>query len=311
VKQMVENETDLAIVGSGAAGIAAAIYAIRRNMKVRVFEKEAFGGQSALAIWIENYPGFKKIKGEELMEKWAEHLQGFGVEIEEANGVEEIKKQGNGFELLLEGKEKVKAKAVLLCTGTENKKLGIPGEKELYGKGVGYCANCDGPQFKDRKVVFIGGGNSGITNALYLAEMASEVTVVEFLPELNCDEIYLKQLAESKVKVLKNTQAISIEGSERVEGVKAKDRATGKESTVKADGVFIYVGLAPRNELAKQLGCRLDEKGFVKVNAGNETSVKGVFAAGDIGAGALAQTVWAAGDGAKAALAAYDFLKKR
>ena len=308
---MTESSIDLAIVGSGAAGIAAAIYAARRNLKLRIFDREALGGQTALAIWVENYPGFKKIRGEALMEKWSEHLKEFGVEVEEVNGVEKIKKAGNGFELLLESKEKVKAKAVLLATGTENKRLGIKGEKELYGKGLSYCANCDGPAYKGKRVVVIGGGNSGVTNALWLSEIAAETALVEFLPKLNCDEIYLKQLEESNIKVMKNTQAIEVVGNERVEAVKVKDRATGKESEIQADGVFIYVGLSPRNELAKQAGCELDEKGFVKVNKNNMGSVQGMFVAGDIASGALAQTVWAAGDGAKAALAAYDYVKKQ
>ena len=308
---MVESTIDLAIIGSGAAGITAGIYAARRNLKVRIFEKEAVGGQGALAIWIENYPGIKKIKGEEMMGQWAAHLKEFGIEVEEANGVESIKKAGEGFELVTEGKETVKAKAVLLATGTENKHLGIPGEEELYGKGISYCANCDGPLFKDRKVVIIGGGNSGVTNAMWVSEIASETTLVEFLPELNCEEVYLPRLEKSPVKVLKNTQAVGVIGKEKVEGLKVKDSGSGEEKEIPADGIFIYAGLTPRNELAKALGCELDEKGFVKTNEKNETSTKGVFVAGDVRSGGLAQLVWAAGDGAKAALAAYDSVRKR
>ncbi len=307
---MAGSEIDLAIIGSGAAGITAGIYAARRNLRVRIFEREALGGQSALAIWIENYPGTKKMKGAEMMEQWASHLKEFGVEIEEANGVESVKKAGQGFEIVTDGKEKVKAKAVLLATGTENKHLGIPGEEELYGKGISYCANCDGPMFKGRKVVIIGGGNSGVTNALWVSEIASETTLVEFLPELNCEEVYLADLEKSPIKVLKNTQALEVLGKEKVKGLKVKDRGSGKEKEIPADGIFIYVGLEPRNELAKALGCELDEKGFVKTDGKNETTVSGVFAAGDLGSGALAQTVWAAGDGAKAALAAYDCVRK-
>ena len=307
---MGDESIDLAIIGSGPAGITAAIYAARKNLKVRVFEKEAFGGQTALAIWVENYPGFKKLRGEELMEKMVEHLGEFGVEVEEANGIESVKRIENGFELVTEGKEKLQAKTVLLCTGTENKKLGIPGEKELYGKGISYCANCDGPVYKGRKVAVIGGGNSGVTNAMYLAEMASEVTLVEFLPELNADAIYFEQLEKSKVKVLKNTQAMEIKGKEFVKKIVVKDRASGEEQEIAVDGIFIYVGLEPRNDIAKELGCELDENGFVKVDGTNMTSVKGVFVAGDLGVGALAQTIWAAGDGAKAALSAYEYVRK-
>ncbi len=307
---MAESEIDLAIIGSGAAGIAAGIYAARRSLKTRIFEKEALGGQTALAIWVENYPGFKKIKGEELMQQWAEHLKEFGLEAEEANGVAEIKKIAGKFELLLDSKEKVQAKAVLIATGTENKRLGIPREKELYGKGVSYCANCDGPFYKGKKVAVIGAGNSGVTNALYLNEMCKKTYLVEFLPQPNCDEIYLPQLEKSGIEALYNSELTEIKGEKRVKSLVVKDRATGKGKEIAVDGVFIYVGLSPRNELAKKLGCELDEKGFVKINGKNETSVKGVFVAGDLGSGALAQTVWAAGDGAKAALAVYDYIRK-
>ena len=307
---MPESEIDLAIIGSGAAGITAAIYAARRNLRVRIFEKEALGGQSALAIWIENYPGTKKMKGSEMMDQWAEHLKEFGVAVEEANGVESVKKAGARFELVTESKENVKAKAVLLAAGTENKHLGIPGEEELYGKGISYCANCDGPMFKDRKVVIIGGGNSGVTNALWLSEIASETTLVEYLPELNCDEIYLKNVEKSPIKVLTNTQALEVLGKDKVEGLKVKDRSSGKEKEIAADGIFIYVGLTPRNELAKAIGCKTDERGFVLTNEKNETNVPGVFVAGDLRQGALAQTVWAAGDGAKAALEAYAWIRE-
>lgn len=307
---MPSSSIDLAIVGSGAAGITAAIYAVRKNLKVRIFEREASGGNAASVAWVENYPGFSKIGGEELAERWAGHLKELGIAVEEANGVAEIKKLGDEFVLLLESKENVKAKAVLLATGTENKRIGTPGEKEFYGNGVSYCATCDGPAYKGRRVAVIGGGNSGVMNALYLAEIAKETTIIEFLPQLRCDEIYCKRLEENKVRVMKNTQLIEIKGRGGVEEIRVKDRATGKESSIAVDGIFIYAGLVPRNELAKKLGCKLDKNGFVKINERNETTVKGVFAAGDIASGALAQIVWAAGDGAKAALAVYDHIRK-
>jgi thioredoxin reductase (NADPH) len=300
---------DLAVVGGGAAGMAAAIYAVRKNLRARVFEREALGGQSAVAIWVENYPGFRKIRGEELMNKWAEHLASFGVEVEEANGVSGIKEAGNGFELALDSGEKAMAKAVLIATGTENRKLGIPGERELFGKGVSYCANCDGPFFRGKRVAVIGGGNSGVTNALYLAEMAKETTLIEFLPKLNCDEVYLQGLEESGIRVLTNTQAMEIMGSERVEAIKVRERESGEEREIPVEGIFIYAGLSPRNELAKKLGLELDERGFIRVDGNNMASVDGVFAAGDVRAEALAQIVWAAGDGAKAALAVYDYIR--
>lgn len=305
------EKIDLAIIGSGATGMAAGIYALRRNLKIRVFESEAMGGQTALAIYVENYPGFKKLKGSELMEKMHGHLQSLGAKVEEGNGVKKISKKGNGFELELEDGKKIEAQTVMLATGTENKKLGLPGEKELYGKGVSYCANCDGPFFKGKKVAVIGGGNSGVTNALYLAEMAEKTWLIEFMPNLNCDEIYLPMLKKQKnLEIMLNSQLTEVLGKEKVSGIKVKDRKTGKEKKISVDGVFIYVGLVPRNELAKQVGAKIDKKGFVKVDEGMMSSVTGFFAAGDI-SGGLAQTVWAAGEGAKAALAVHAFLKAR
>ncbi|MBN1940899.1 MAG: FAD-dependent oxidoreductase [Candidatus Diapherotrites archaeon] len=302
------EEIDLAIIGSGAAGIGAAVYALRRNLKIKVFEKEAVGGQTAKAVFVENYPGFKKITGLELMQKMRDHLQSLGSDVEEGNGVKKIVKSKNGFELDLDEGEKVFAKTVLLATGTENRHLGLKGEEELYGKGVSYCANCDGPFFKGKKVAVVGGGNSGVTNALYLAEMASKVFLFEFMPNLNCDEIYLPMLEKQKIEVMKNTQIAEVLGKYKVSGVKVKARENGKEKKIDVDGVFFYVGLTPQNSLAKQVGAEIDEKGFVKVDENQMSSVNGFFAAGDI-TGSLAQTIWAAAEGAKAALAIHDFLR--
>lgn len=186
--------------------------------------------------------------------------------------------------------------------------LGVHADNTYMAKNF-VVHNCDGPFFKGKKIAVIGGGNSGVTNALYLAEMASKAFLIEFMPELNCDEIYLPLLAKQKnLEILKNTQVLEIIGREKVEAIKAKDRKTNSEKRIPLDGIFIYAGLSPRNELAKQLGARIDEKGFVKVNANMMSSIEGFFAAGDI-TGGLAQTVWAAAEGAKAALEAYNYIK--
>ncbi|MDD5148501.1 MAG: FAD-dependent oxidoreductase, partial [Candidatus ainarchaeum sp.] len=194
-------------------------------------------------------------------------------------------------------------------TGTENRHLGIPGEKELYGRGVSYCANCDGPFFRGKRVAIIGGGNSGVTQALYLSEIASKAWLIEFMPSLNCEEIYIPSLKKRKnLEILLNTQLLEVLGKEKAEGIRIRDGKTGKEKTIQLDGIFIYVGVSPRSGLAEQLGAVLDEKGFVVVNEEMQASIKGFFAAGDI-TGGLAQTIWAAAEGAKAALEAYKYLK--
>ncbi|HLD59315.1 MAG TPA: FAD-dependent oxidoreductase [archaeon] len=304
------QKIDLAIIGSGPAGISAAIYGLRRNLHLRVFESEAAGGQTAKAIYVENYPGFQKLTGLELMQKMSEHLKSLGAEIEEGNGVKSVKKNKTGeFELELESGEKILARAVLLATGTENKSLNVPMEKELYGKGVSYCANCDGPFFRGKKVAVIGGGNSGVTNALYMAEMASKAWLIEYSQELSCEEVYFPILKKQKnLEVMLNSQLVEILGKEKVSGIKIKNGKTGKEKTIELEGVFIYVGLTPRNTLAKQLGAETDSKGFVKINSMMMTSIEGFFAAGDI-TGGLAQTVWAAAEGTKAVLAVHAYLK--
>ena len=302
------QEFDICIVGAGAAGLAAAIYAARKNLSVIVLDKGSAGGQTANAIWVENYPGFGKIKGKELMQKMIEHAKSFGVQIKEAIETLEIKKMQSGFETITE-KETIFSKTVLLATGTKPRQLNVPREKELFGKGVSYCATCDGPFFRKQRVAVVGAGNSGVTAVLLFAEIASETFLIEFLPQLNCDEIYKQALEKTKIKIITNAAVTEILGKEKVEGIKIKDRSTGKEETLAVDGVFVYVGLAPESSLAKKAGARLNEKGFVVVNERLETTVSGLFAAGDV-TGNFTQTVWAAAEGAKAAISAYNYVKK-
>jgi thioredoxin-disulfide reductase len=307
------NQIDVAIIGAGPAGISAAIYAKRKALSVRIFESGAAGGQAAEAFVVENYPGIERLHGAELMQKMAQHLHGFGVEIEEAAAVTDIKNlgKGKGFELEInKGEEKAQAKAVILCTGSEYKMLNVPGEKEFYGKGVSYCATCDGPFLKGKTVAVIGSGNSGVNAALFFSAICKKTYLIEFLPKPTCDGILCQALSKSNVELLANTEVIAINGGKEVEKVKVKDRASGKEKEIAIDGVFIYAGMKPRNELAKKLGLRLDENGYIVVDRKKMASIQGVFAAGDI-AGELAQIVVAAGSGAIAATSAFEYLKKQ
>lgn len=305
---MEEKIFDLCIIGAGAAGFTAAIYAARKNLSVIVLDKGSAGGQTANAIWIENYPAFGKITGKELMQRMRLQAESFGAIVKEAVEAIETRKTESGFETITEN-EKIISKTVILATGTKHKQLNIPGEKEFYGKGVSYCATCDGLFFKKQRVAVIGAGNSGATTALLFGEIAAETFLIEFLPELACDEIYKTALKKTNVKLLTNTAIIEIIGKGAVEGIKIKNRATNKEQTIPIDGVFIYAGLLPENTIAKKSGVKLNENGFIAVNARCETSVPGIFAAGDI-TGALAQTIVAAGQGAIAATSAYNFIKK-
>ena len=286
------------------------MYAKRKALSVKVFETKAVGGQTADAIWVENYPGVKKIRGMELMQKMAEHLKEFGVEPEEAAEVTGVKKKGELFELDIEdGEEKLLAKSIIICTGSKYKELGVPGEKEFYGKGVSYCATCDGPGFKEKVVAIVGAGNSGANAALFFAGICKKVYLIEFGEKPVFDSVYAQPIKEeTKIEVMINIQTIGIEGKEKVNGIKIKDRKSNEEKVLAVDGIFVYIGSVPQNKIAKQLGLKLDEKGFVKVGKGNETSVKGVFAAGDI-TGELAQTIVAAGSGAIAATSVFEFVK--
>lgn len=306
---MGEKEIDVAIVGAGSAGITAALYAKRKALGVRIFDSGAAGGQTAEAVWVENYPGIGRIRGMQLMQKMASHLKGFGVEVEEAAEVTGIEKKEGLFELdINNGEEKVGARAVILCTGSKYRMLNVHGEKELYGKGVSYCATCDGPGFKGKAVAVVGAGNSGANAALFFGEICKKVFLVEYAETPGFDAIYGKPLHEAGIEMVMNTRVSGIEGKESVQAVKLKNRKSGEEKTIDVDGVFIYIGMQPRNGLAKQLGLDLDEHGYVAVNEGNATSMPGVFAAGDI-TGELAQTVVAAGSGAIAATSAFEFVK--
>ena len=302
--------TELAIIGAGPAGITSAIYAARKNLEVRIFERESVGGMVKDAIVIENYPGFESVKGTELMEKMEEHLRKFGVKIE-SKGVAGVVKKEDLFEIELEGGEKFDARAVVIATGTEYAKLNIPGEEEFFGRGVTHCATCDGVFFKDKEIAVVGGGNSGCTAAIFLSEICKKVTLVEFLPELRCDSAYIKKLAELKqknVEIFTNHALEEIVGENKVSGIKIKNRESGEVKEINLQGVFMYVGLKPENTIAKKLDLKLNEHGYIETDPGGETSAKGIFAAGDV-TGELAQAVVAAGSGAKAAVSAYDYLR--
>lgn len=301
----------MAVIGAGPAGITAAIYAKRKNLGIRLFDKKIAGGYVADAVLLENYTGFEAIKGIELARKMQQHARAQGIEIEEGTGVKHARKSGDKFELELGGGKKLQARVIILATGTTHRHLNVPGEKELQGKGVAYCATCDGPLFKGKKVAVIGGGNSGATNALFLADICEKVFLVEFSPRLKCDDVYRKRLAEKKnIEVLTGTRTTRILGETAVEGIEVEPAKGGEKKTIDCSAVFVYAGMLPQSSLAKELGCRVNEHGYIETGRDHSTSVPGVFAAGDV-TGAFAQAIVAAGQGAIAAEAAYNFLQKK
>ncbi len=294
------KEFDCVIVGGGIGGCACAIYLQRGGYKCAVFDENP-GGQTAKAVHIENYPGFEKIRGIELMEKVIEQTKKNKAEFIDER-VEKIEKK-NGF--LINGKWK--AKTVVIASGAKHRELEIKGEKELYGKGVSYCAVCDGPVFSDEDVVVIGGGNSGATNAIFLSEFCRKVYLIEFLTELNCSEIYKKELARNKkIEVLKGWKVLEFKGKEELEEIVIEKQ--GKKKEIKAKGVFIYAGFLPDKKFSKELGLKTDKKGFIVCDEKQKTSVNGIFAAGDV-TGKLMQAVWAAAEGAQAGLSVIEYLR--
>jgi thioredoxin reductase (NADPH) len=302
-KQEIEKrDFDLIIIGAGAAGLSAAVYATRAGLSNVVIDGSIAGGLTLEAPLVENYLGFAEIPGTELAKEFLEHARNY-TKITDNNRVISIKKDG-GYVLQTE-KGEFRSKAILFATGTKHKHLGIPGEHEYFGKGVSYCSTCDGWLFKNKKVLVIGGGNSGAIAAISMKNIVTQVKIFEFMPKYMCEDAYVKQINSMGIDYKRNVQVTEIKGEGKlVKTVKFKDRATGQEFEENFDGVFIYVGLAPQSELAKSIGVEVTERGYIKTDRSCRTNVERVYAAGDV-AGSFAQIVVAASDGAIAADSCY------
>ncbi len=299
---------DLVVIGGGPAGLSAAKYGARAGLDTLVIEKAMPGGHAATTHYIENYPGFPEgISGFELAERMKKQVLRFDVEIA-GTEVQEILRKESKFILKTDSRE-FEAAALIIAIGTDWKKLNVPGEDRLRGRGVSYCATCDGPLFKQRKVGVIGCGNSGIQEGKFLLQFVTHVTFVEYLPEVTADKLLYDRIKDDeRVEFFLNHEVVSIDGEERVESITVKDRATQEETKVSLDGVFVYVGLEPNTGMLKSL-VELDDKGFVAVNERMETSAQGIFAAGDICSKTIRQVVTACAEGATAAINAYHYLE--
>ncbi len=303
-----EYDYEIAIVGGGAAGYSAAIYAGRSGAKAVVFDKGMGGGLTMEAPKVENYPGFKNIAGVELMEKMKEHASEY-AEMRFGEEVKEIKVAKDGVEVLT-SKGKYFVGVVILCTGTEHRKLNVKGEEELAGRGVSYCATCDGFFFKDKKVAVIGGGSSAIIEAIYLKQVGCDVVVIHRRDELRAEKALENEAKEKGVEFMWNSIVEEIIGKEAVEGIKVKNVKSGEERIIKVDGVFVSIGEDPQNELAKKAGVELDENGYIVTDEMGRTNIARIFAAGDV-TGGVRQIVTACAQGAKASLAALKVIGKR
>ena len=296
---------DVLVVGGGPAGASAAIYSVRKGLRTGLVAKNV-GGQVLETLGIENLIGTTRTEGKKLAAELLAHLKSYPVEILDNRRVEGIE-DGDLKTVRLAGGEVLRAKALIMTTGAQWRELNVPGEKEYIGRGVAFCPHCDGPFYKDKDVVVIGGGNSGIEAAIDLAGICARVTVIEFMSELKADKVLvdnLKKLSNTEVIVNHRTAEILGDGS-KVTTIKIVDRATDEEKSIPVDGIFIQIGLAPNSGLVRGL-VDVNRFGEIVVDEKCRTSTKGIYAAGDVTTVPWKQIVIAMGEGAKAALAAFE-----
>lgn len=301
-----DNEFDVIIVGAGPAGLTAAIYSARYGLKTAFFESVDPVSQLSLTPWIENFPGYEG-SGFELLEKMKNQALKFGA-IHKFENVEKLRKVNGKFEVTTDG-GKYYAQALIIATGGKHRELGVPGEREFVGRGVSYCATCDGHFFRGKKVLVVGGGNTALTDAIYLKETGCDVTVVHRRDEFRADKALQEELFKRNIPVIWNSVVERIEGKEKVERVVLINRVTGEERVVEVDGIFIAVGIRPATDIVMDLGVERDSAGYIKVDRRQRTNVEGVFAAGDCCDNPLKQVVTACGEGAVAANSAFEYIK--
>lgn len=302
-----ENK-DLVIIGGGPAGLTAGIYGRRAELDLVVLDSGVGGGQIANAGLVENYPGFPDgIRGMELAENFKKHAENAGVQINMLEPVENVKKERRFF-VVTTSKGEYQAKAVIVATGLVHKKLGVPGEKELAGKGVSYCATCDGAFFKGKRVAVVGGGTGAAMAALNLADLVSEVLVVTKRDSLKAAEkiIETRLKKAANIKVVSKSAVKAIKGENKVEGLEIETR--GKRELLEVEGIFVEVGKTPQTAFLQSLQIEL-KKGYVVADERQVTGLPGLFAAGDVVAGSLKQVGIAVAQGSLAALSAYDYVK--
>ena len=301
---------DTIIIGAGPAGMTAALYAARSNLKVALLERGIPGGQMNNTADIENYPGYANISGPELAEKMFEPLENLGVE-HLFGLVEKIEDRGDFKEIVTED-ERFEAKTVIIASGANHRHLGVPGEEDYNSRGVSYCAVCDGAFFRDEDLLVVGGGDSAVEEAIFLTRFAKSVTIVHRRDELRAQKVLQdRAFANEKIRFVWDSVVESIHGDERkVTGVTFKNVKTGELSQADFGGIFIYVGLDPVSEFAADLGIT-DEAGWILTDHQMKTSVAGIYAVGDVRQKDLRQITTAVGDGAIASQEAYKFLTEQ
>lgn len=302
---------DLIIIGGGPGGVAAGIYAARKKMKVALIAGE-FGGQSVVSADIQNWIGTKSVSGFDFAKMLEEHLRAQeGIEIIQPDLAEKVEQSKNGFKVSTKNGKKLETKTILVTTGSARKKLNVPGEKELDGKGVSYCSTCDAPIFKNKITAVVGGGNAGLEAVLDLMSYASKIYLLEFSDKLKGDAVTQEKIhREKKVEVILNAQTLEILGGKFVMGLKYKDRANDKEKELKLDGVFVEIGAYPNVMFVKDL-VKTNAIGEIEVDQKTQqTSMPGIWAAGDASDVLYKQNNISAGDAIKAVLNIADYLNK-
>lgn len=301
---------DLIIVGGGAAGLSAGIYGARSGLKTLVIEEKMSGGTAADAPMVENYPGFGQISGAELAERMSTHCRKAGATINEIETVTGLDLKSDR-KIVKTVQTEYETKTVLIATGSHYRELGVPGEKEFRGRGVSYCGVCDGPLFKGKRVLVVGGGNSAAITTLYLSGIASEVIVVHRRGAFRCEETLAKDVkSKPNVRVIWDAEIKEIKGEKFVNKVVLFNTKTGATQDVPVNAVFVQVGEAPNSQIAKDSGIDVNEEGYIKIDIFQRTSIPGVYAAGDVTNHPVKQIGTAVGQGITAALEAYGFVRR-
>lgn len=310
MNQDAKNIHEVVMIGAGPAALTAAIYTTREEIETVLYEKGLVGGLAATTDWIDNYPGYTEgIAGLRLADQLRGQAERFGAKIE-FGSVDAISREGDLVKLTTDSGD-VFAKAVLVATGSDHRRLGVPGEEEYYSNGVHYCATCDGAFYAGKRLIVVGGGNSGVQEALFLTRFATHIDLL-VRSELKASEVLQRRLTEASDKITVHTH-VTVEDiaaeNDVVVGAHVKNKDTGKIELVSADGVFIFVGLLPNTSFLQGSGVELDETGFVISDANLQTTIPGVFVAGDVRSGATMQIATAVGEGATAALKIREYLE--
>ncbi len=298
---------DMLIIGGGPAALSATIYGARKLVNLAVLTVN-FGGQMLDTSEIENYLGFSSIDADELVSRFKEHVKNFDIPVSQGVAVAKVEKEGDLFTARMEGGTAYRGRTVVYATGMHHRRLGVPGERELTGRGVAYCATCDAPFFRDKKVVVAGGGNSALTAARDLLKVNARVTVINHAEGWQGDPALMERVREmGKVDFLDRHEVLRIEGEDRVAAVAVRDLRADEEKSLEADGIFIEIGWLPNTAPVRDLAL-LSDRQELRVDCSSSTSVPGLFGAGDVTTVPHKQIIISAGEGAKAALSAYNYL---